>query len=107
VIAALLRRARRAACVLPWRVRDRDAILRRLGFSDASLVTLDVFDTALVRSVAQPVDAFWLAAWRLQRRRSGDNMPLDIEAICARADRGRTCRARAGARRRSFRGNTR
>jgi FMN phosphatase YigB (HAD superfamily) len=54
--------------LLRWRVRDIDNLERFTQLKSAGLVSLDVFDTALLRSVAQPRDVLALAAWRTERR---------------------------------------
>jgi predicted HAD superfamily hydrolase len=50
------------------RIRGPEDLKRFPGITKAKLVTLDVFDTALLRSVAQPTDALALAAWRTDQR---------------------------------------
>jgi FMN phosphatase YigB (HAD superfamily) len=52
------------------RIRNADNLERLCGLASAKLVTFDVFDTALLRSVAQPLDALALAAWRAEKRYS-------------------------------------
>src|SRR5258708_20924590 len=58
--------------MLPWllqrRIRNLSDLKRFRGFSSAKLVSFDVFDTALLRSVAQPADAVALTAWRGEQR---------------------------------------
>jgi predicted HAD superfamily hydrolase len=48
-----------------WRIRHFHDLARSSSFKRASLVTLDVFDTALRRLVARPKDVFLLAAHRI------------------------------------------
>jgi predicted HAD superfamily hydrolase len=50
------------------RIRGAEDLQRFPGLMNAKCVTLDVFDTALLRSVAQPTDALSLAAWRTDQR---------------------------------------
>src|SRR5260221_7018353 len=58
--------------LIPWllqrRVRNLNDLKRFRGFSSAKLVSFDVFDTALLRSVAQPADTLALTAWRGEQR---------------------------------------
>jgi predicted HAD superfamily hydrolase len=58
--------------LLPWllqrRIRKGKDLKRFSGIRSAKVVTFDIFDTALLRSVAQPADALALAAWRAERR---------------------------------------
>jgi predicted HAD superfamily hydrolase len=58
--------------MLPWllrrRIRNGDDLKRFHGIRSAKVVTFDVFDTALLRSVAQPTDVLAVAAWRAERR---------------------------------------
>ena len=56
----------------PWllrsRVRDDSDIERFPAIAKAVLVTIDVFDTALVRTLAHAEDVFVLSAWRAVKR---------------------------------------
>src|SRR5260221_3744593 len=58
--------------LIPWllqrRVRNLNDLKRFRGFDSAKLVSFDVFDTALLRSVAQPADTLALTAWRGEQR---------------------------------------
>jgi predicted HAD superfamily hydrolase len=54
--------------LLRWRIRDGNDLQRFAGIRSAKVVTFDVFDTALLRSVAQPADVLAVAAWRAERR---------------------------------------
>ena len=54
--------------LLRWRIRDSNDLDRFGKLRSAKLVTFDVFDTALLRSVAHPLDALVLVAWRAERR---------------------------------------
>jgi predicted HAD superfamily hydrolase len=92
-----LRRAGHAAQILPWRIARAASASKFAGFSRAALVTLDVFDTALLRSVALPVDVFWLTAHRLAARTGA---AIDVEQFArdriAAEDRARAAARRAG-----------
>jgi FMN phosphatase YigB (HAD superfamily) len=63
------------------RIRGPEDLKRFPGLASAKLVTLDVFDTALLRSVAQPLDVLALAAWRAEKRHAlGFGMQTLLEA---------------------------
>ena len=68
----------------PWllrrRLRGADDIVRFPGLREAALVTIDVFDTALVRTLRHHDDVFALAAWRAIARHG---LPGDIAALAA------------------------
>ncbi len=85
---------RTIAMALPYRLRRAADARSRPCFSRAALVTLDVFDTALLRSVAQPDDVFSLIALRVRTRTGQD---LDIDAF-KRARRSAEHRSREIAR---------
>src|SRR5580700_8192190 len=63
-----LKRVAALPLLLRNRIRGPEDLKRFPGLKSAKLVTLDVFDTALLRSVAQPTDALALAAWRTDQR---------------------------------------
>ena len=89
----LARRTRRTVAVLPHRISDRHDALRAPRLAGADLVTLDVFDTALLRGVARPIDVFWLTAWRLKQRTGA---AVDIDDIAhARIEAERAAREQA------------
>ncbi len=50
----------------------------------ASLVSFDVFDTAVLRSIARPADVHSLAAWRWLQRRTDAKAIEDIDSALAR-----------------------
>src|SRR6266851_9893578 len=77
-----------------WRIRNFDDLVRFPSFKKASLVTLDVFDTALRRSVARPEDVFLLAAHRIQQRRWSAIDPWQV--AYARESAEARARAQAG-----------
>ena len=58
--------------LIPWllrrRIRNLNDLKRFPGFGSAKLVSFDVFDTALLRSVARPADTLALSAWRGEQR---------------------------------------
>src|SRR5258707_8005351 len=66
--AARIRSTAEAAFASRWSIRNFDDLARFSSFRKASLVTLDVFDTALRRIVARPKDVFLLAARRVQQK---------------------------------------
>jgi predicted HAD superfamily hydrolase len=71
--------------LLPWllqrRIRNGNDLVRFSQIRAAKVVTFDVFDTSLLRSVAQPVDALALASYRAaQRLASGIGMQALLEA---------------------------
>src|SRR5260370_31557413 len=77
-----------------WSIRNFDDLVRFPSFKKASLVTLDVFDTALRRSVARPEDVFLLAAHRIQQRRWSTINPCQV--AYARKSAESRARAQAG-----------
>ncbi len=77
-----------------WSIRNFDDLVRFPSFKKASLVTLDVFDTALRRSVARPEDVFLLAAHRIQQRRWSAIDPWQV--AYARESAEARARAHAG-----------
>jgi FMN phosphatase YigB (HAD superfamily) len=80
------------------RIRGPEDLKRFPGLKSAKLVTLDVFDTALLRSVAQPTDALALAAWRTDQRH---NLNLGMRPLLeARRTSESTARQKARATRR-------
>jgi predicted HAD superfamily hydrolase len=66
--AARIRSTAEAAFASRWSIRNFDDLARFSSFKKASLVTLDVFDTALRRLVARPKDVFLLAAHRVLQK---------------------------------------
>src|SRR5437016_3675177 len=66
--AARIRSTARAAYASRWSIRKFNDLDRFSSFQKASLVTLDVFDTALRRLVARPKDVFLLAAHRIPQK---------------------------------------
>ena len=86
-----LRRLQTLSAVMPRRLRTAHGTARVKGFGAADLVTLDVFDTALLRSVARPEDVFALVAWRVAQRHG---VAVDMAAF-AQARRAAEIAARA------------
>jgi FMN phosphatase YigB (HAD superfamily) len=91
--AARLRRLTRDVMLERFALRDPPAqrILRRLA--RARLVTFDVFDSALLRGVAEPADVFALTAWRHGRRFG--RQPEVERFVAARRDAETAARAAA------------
>jgi len=77
------------------RIRGPEDLKRFPGLKSAKLVTLDVFDTALLGSVAQPTDALALTAWRTNQRH---NLNLGMQPLLeARRTAESTARQKARA----------
>ena len=79
-IASSAKNVLSAPWVLRRRLRSVTDLARFPRIAEAELVTLDVFDTALVRTVAHHDDVFTLGAWRAVRRLGLD---ADVDGLSA------------------------
>jgi FMN phosphatase YigB (HAD superfamily) len=78
-----LRRLRFAidtSLLLSRRIGSLSGLERFPGIRTASLITFDVFDTAILRSVSHPDDVFGLSAWRAVNRHG---LALDPDRLAA------------------------
>ena len=82
------RRTLKLAADTPWllsrRIRNLSSLDRFPRIHAASLITFDVFDTAILRSVSHPDDVFGLSAWRAVKRHKLD---LDPDTLMAQRKR--------------------
>jgi predicted HAD superfamily hydrolase len=77
------------------RVQGRPSAKQYARLCKASLVTLDVFDTSLLRTVGRPVDVFALTAWRFAQRhgRSVGGSAFTSARIAAEAESRKLARS--------------
>ena len=89
-------------CANPWiirrRLRDEADLGRFPNIAGAKLITLDVFETALARTLAHHDDVFALASWRGIRRLALDSKVEDLVAARRAAHRLALDAARAAGR---------